>query len=101
MNSFQGTCTLCIGGSSGMSKAVARSVLNESGAVVLLGRRVKKLEASEVALQPEDKNKPLLPWIDPTNFNPGCLMRGMHLRLKRSDKPKWQRTQDYWTEKDQ
>ena len=44
---------------------------------------------------------PLLPWIDPENFNPGYLMRGMHLLPKRGDKPEWQHTQDYWAEKDQ
>jgi cation diffusion facilitator CzcD-associated flavoprotein CzcO len=52
-------------------------------------------------LRPEDKNMPLLPWIDPENFNPGYLMRGMHLLPKRGDKPEWQHTQDYWNEKDQ
>ena len=30
-------------------------------------------------LRPEDHNMPLLPWIDPENFNPGYMMRGMHL----------------------
>jgi cation diffusion facilitator CzcD-associated flavoprotein CzcO len=52
-------------------------------------------------LRPEDKNMPLLPWIDPENFNPGYLMRGMHLLPKRGDKPEWQHTQDYWNEKDE
>jgi hypothetical protein len=28
-------------------------------------------------------------------------MRGMHLLPKRGDKPEWQHTQDYWTEKDE
>jgi cation diffusion facilitator CzcD-associated flavoprotein CzcO len=51
-------------------------------------------------LRPEDKDMPLLPWIDPENFNPGYLMRGMHLLPKRGDKPEWQHTQDYWAEKD-
>jgi cation diffusion facilitator CzcD-associated flavoprotein CzcO len=51
-------------------------------------------------LRPDDKNMPLLPWIDPENFNPGYLMRGMHLLPKRGDKPEWQHTQDYWAEKD-
>jgi cation diffusion facilitator CzcD-associated flavoprotein CzcO len=51
-------------------------------------------------LRPEDKDMPLLPWIDPENFNPGYIMRGMHLLPKRGDKPEWQHTQDYWTEKD-
>ncbi|MBX9946881.1 MAG: NAD(P)/FAD-dependent oxidoreductase [Reyranella sp.] len=55
----------------------------------------------EVALRPEDKDMPLLPWIDPENFNPGYLMRGMHLLPKRGGKPEWQHTQDYWSEKDQ
>ena len=50
-------------------------------------------------LRPEDKDMPLLPWIDPENFNPGYLMRHMHLLPKRGDKPGWQHTQDYWTEK--
>src|SRR5439155_2274642 len=30
-------------------------------------------------LRSEDADMPLLPWIDPENFNPGYLMRGMHL----------------------
>ncbi|MCU0944946.1 MAG: NAD(P)/FAD-dependent oxidoreductase [Rubritepida sp.] len=54
----------------------------------------------QVALRPEDHNMPLLPWIDPENFNPGYLMRGMHLLPKRGDKPEWQHNQDYWSEKD-
>ena len=44
---------------------------------------------------------PLLPWIDPENFNPGYMMRAMHLLPKRGDKPEWQHNQDYWSEKDQ
>jgi hypothetical protein len=48
----------------------------------------------------QDKDMPLLPWIDPENFNPGYLTRNMHLLPKRGDKPEWQHTQDYWTEKD-
>jgi cation diffusion facilitator CzcD-associated flavoprotein CzcO len=54
-----------------------------------------------VALRPEDKEMPLLPWIDPENFNPGYLVRGMHLLPKRGDKPEWQHTQDYWAEKEE
>ncbi|MDR3514046.1 MAG: NAD(P)/FAD-dependent oxidoreductase [Caulobacteraceae bacterium] len=61
-------------------------------------KRAKKVS---VALRPEDKDMPLLPWIDPENFNPGYLMRGMHLLPKRGDKPQWQHTQDYWAEKDE
>jgi cation diffusion facilitator CzcD-associated flavoprotein CzcO len=55
----------------------------------------------EVALRGEDHNMPLLSWIDPENFNPGYMMRNMHLLPKRGDKPEWQHSQDYWAEKDQ
>ena len=54
----------------------------------------------EPALRPEDAAMSILPWIDPENFNPGYLMRSMHLLPKRGDKPEWQHTQDYWLEKD-
>jgi cation diffusion facilitator CzcD-associated flavoprotein CzcO len=53
-----------------------------------------------VALRPEDADMQLLPWIDPENFNPGYIVRGMHLLPKRGDKPEWQHNQDYWGEKD-
>jgi len=52
-----------------------------------------------VSLRPEDMDMPLLPWMDPENFNPGYLMRSMHLLPKRGDKPEWQHTQDYWAER--
>ena len=55
----------------------------------------------EVALRPQDAGMPLSTWIDPENFNPGYLMRGMHLLPKRGDKAEWQHSQDYWAEKDQ
>ena len=51
-------------------------------------------------LRADDASMPLLPWIDPENFNPGYIMRGMHLLPKRGDRPEWQHTQDYWAEKD-
>jgi cation diffusion facilitator CzcD-associated flavoprotein CzcO len=54
-----------------------------------------------VALRPEDKDMKLEPWIDPNNFNPGYLMRSMHLLPKRGDKVEWQHTQDYLAEKDE
>lgn len=53
----------------------------------------------EVALRPEDEDMPLLPWIEADNFNPGYLMRGMHLLPKRGDKPEWMHNQDYWAER--
>jgi len=51
------------------------------------------------ALRPEERDMPLLSWIDPENFNPGYLMRGMHLLPKRGDKPEWRHSQDYWRER--
>ena len=61
----------------------------------------KGVKKVEVALRPEDKDMPLLPWIDTENFNPGYLLRGMDLLPKRGAKPEWQHTQDYWKEKDE
>jgi cation diffusion facilitator CzcD-associated flavoprotein CzcO len=54
----------------------------------------------EVKLRPEDEGMELLPWMDTENFNPGYLLRSMHLLPKRGTKPEWQHTQDYWHEKD-
>ncbi|MFN0096024.1 MAG: flavin-containing monooxygenase [Dehalococcoidia bacterium] len=54
-----------------------------------------------VQLRPEDADMPLLDWIDPDNFNPGYLMRSMHLLPRRGDKREWQHTQDYWREKEE
>jgi len=53
------------------------------------------------ALRKQDGNMPLQPWIDEENFNPGYMLRHMHLLPKRGDKPEWQHTQDYWAEKDE
>ncbi len=51
-------------------------------------------------LRPADRDMKLLPWIDPDNFNPGYLMRGMHLLPRRGDKVEWSHSQDYWADKD-
>jgi cation diffusion facilitator CzcD-associated flavoprotein CzcO len=71
--------------------------------VCRLLNHMKETGAKKVtpALRPEDHNMPLLPWIDPENFNPGYMMRGMHLLPKRGEKPEWQHNQDYWAEKDE
>ena len=71
--------------------------------VIRLLAHMKQKGAKKVtpALRPEDHNMPLLSWIDPENFNPGYMMRNMHLLPKRGDKPEWQHSQDYWAEKDQ
>jgi hypothetical protein len=52
-----------------------------------------------VALRPQDEGMPSLPWIDEEDFNPGYLMRGLERMPRRGDKPEWQHTQDYWTER--
>jgi len=54
-----------------------------------------------VALRPQDRHMPLLSWVDLESFNPGYILRAMHLLPKRGDKPEWQHSQDYWSEKDQ
>ncbi len=70
--------------------------------VCRLLHHMKELGASRVtpALRPEDADMSILSWIDSENFNPSYLMRSIHLLPKRGDKPEWQHTQDYWTEKD-
>jgi cation diffusion facilitator CzcD-associated flavoprotein CzcO len=70
--------------------------------VCRLLNHMKSIGAKRVTptLRPEDSDMPLSTWIDPENFNPGYLMRGMHLLPKRGDKPEWQHSQDYWAEKD-
>ncbi len=71
--------------------------------VCRLLNHMRRIGAGKVVptLRPQDRDMALLPWIDPENFNPGYMMRGMHLLPKRGDKPEWQHNQDYWAEKDQ
>jgi cation diffusion facilitator CzcD-associated flavoprotein CzcO len=68
---------------------------------LLAHMKEKGAKKVEVALRPEDHNMPILPWIDAENFNPGYMMRNMHVLPKRGDKAEWQHSQDYWAEKDQ
>ena len=69
--------------------------------VCRLLNHMEKTGAKKVTpiLRPEDKDMQLGPWMDPENFNPGYLMRSMHLLPKRGDKAEWQHTQDYWAER--
>ena len=53
------------------------------------------------ALREEETAMALLPWVEPQNFNPGYLMRSMHLLPKQGDHDPWRHTQDYWTEKEE
>ena len=59
----------------------------------LVGREMVTVE-----LRDEDLGDPALPWIDDQNFNPGYLMRDIHLMPKRLNKPEWQHTQNYFAE---
>jgi hypothetical protein len=68
-------------------------------AKLLNNMKAKGATRVEVALRPEDEGMPLLPWMDPDNFNPGYLMRGMHLLPRRGDKPEWMHNQDYYVER--
>jgi len=52
-------------------------------------------------LREADEGMHLGPWVDPENFNPGYLMRGLDLLPKQGDRPPWRHAQDYWTEKDE
>ena len=54
-----------------------------------------------VALRPEDRGMALSSWIDTKDFNPGYLLRGLHLLPQSGDKPEWRHSQDYWSEKDE
>ena len=54
-----------------------------------------------VELREEDKRMDILPWMDTDNFNPGYMMRSLHLMPKRGAHDIWQHSQDYWREKDE
>jgi cation diffusion facilitator CzcD-associated flavoprotein CzcO len=70
--------------------------------VCRLLRHMKEKGVSQAtpALRPEDRDMPLLPWIDPEDFNAGYLMRGLHLLPKRGDKIVWSHSHSYWTDKE-
>ena len=52
-------------------------------------------------IREREKDMPLGEWIDPDNFNPGYLMRDIHLLPRSGPTREWQHTQDYWGEKDE
>jgi len=66
-------------------------------------KHMEELGATVVTpqLRPQDDNMALKPWVDPSNFNPGYLMRSMHLMPKQGEHDPWVFTQDYWREKDE
>lgn len=52
-------------------------------------------------LRTQDQAMTLKPWVEPDNFNPGYLARGMHLLPRQGERAPWQHLQDYWREKDE
>lgn len=76
----------------------------------LLGRFVPRLlrhmdehglKRVEPQLRPEDADMELGDWIREDEFNPGYLLRGLHLMPRSGSKREWTHTQDYWGEKDE
>ena len=69
--------------------------------VCRLLHHMAEIDATKVTptLRPEDAAMEIGAWIAADNFNPGYLQRSIHLMPKAGDKPEWQHTQDYWTEK--
>jgi len=53
------------------------------------------------ALRPQDDSMALKPWVDPENFNPGYLIRGVGLLPRQGSHAPWLHSQDYWTEKEE
>jgi cation diffusion facilitator CzcD-associated flavoprotein CzcO len=52
-------------------------------------------------LRPQDAGMRLRPWIDPEDFNPGYLARGMDRFPKQGDRQPWLHGNDYWADKDE
>lgn len=68
-------------------------------------RLLKHMDDKNVAqvtmtLREDDSAMELLPWIDTEEFNPGYMLRSLHLMPKRGNKAEWQHSQDYWAERD-
>ena len=53
------------------------------------------------ALRPQDDSMGLKPWVDPENFNPGYLIRGVGLLPRQGSHAPWLHSQDYWIEKEE
>lgn len=76
-------------------------ILGDFIARLLKHMKAKNATQVRVELREQDDNMPLLPWMDSENFNPGYLMRSMHLLPKRGDKAEWMHNQDYWSERNE
>ena len=51
-------------------------------------------------LLPDEADMTLGPWIDPENFNPGYVRRGLHLLPKQGDRDPWQHGHEYWADRE-
>ncbi len=69
-------------------------------------RLLKHMDAKGVQvvvpeLRDHERDMPERPFIEPDNFNPGYLLRSMHLMPKQGDHAPWVFPQDYYVEKDE
>jgi len=47
----------------------------------------------------EEADMQLGPWIEPENFNPGYVRRGLHLLPKQGDREPWKHGHTYWNDR--
>jgi len=52
-------------------------------------------------LRAQDAGMALRPWVDPDNFNPGYLQRGVHQMPHQGDRQPWLHLQDYAADKEE
>ena len=70
--------------------------------VCRLLKHMDEFDASTVTpvLRDEDSDMKLLPWLDSDNFNPGYLMRAMHMLPSQGSNEPWCHSQDYWKDRE-
>ena len=70
--------------------------------VCRLLNHMDEFDASTVTpvLRDEDSDMKLLPWLDSDNFNPGYLMRAMHMLPSQGSNEPWCHSQDYWKDRE-
>lgn len=63
-------------------------------------RRMEQEGVTQVTpqLRAEDADMQLLPWVEPSNFNPTYLTRAMDRLPRQGDRHPWRHTQDYWSD---
>ena len=63
--------------------------------------QAKSARVVEAMRRPVDADMPLLPFINPEQFNPGYLLRSQHLMPKAGDRAPWQMSMDFWAEREE